>query len=329
MPRAGARVEEPRSRSRAGPFIRANLPSHRRHSRQRLSVVRDGACGRVHLRHVRNWRRIPHDAAVDLHRRAAGRRGRQRHHACGGLFLLGRDRLLATQRARQHAGADAARRRHFREHGRSRAVHLAARARSARPRHRPVLRHASRHRRRVDDRRERARHQPQPPGQARRIAPPGQSCLVSRVAVEAAVQALEGLRLGDPGAGDRLHHRFHRRDHGHRRRVSARADADLPGAGADRDRDRHLHGPDLRHHGDGHRAACGDQPPRRRRARAHPDGRRRDRRAIRCACRAAHPRRVAAAFSRAARSFGRPAFRVRARADAEDLYSIRLMRSGP
>src|SRR4029077_4274755 len=65
-----------------------------------------------------------------------------------------------------------------------------------------------------------------------------------------------------------------------------------------------------------HRAACGDQPPRRRCARAHPDGRRRDRRAIRCACRAAHPRRVAAAFSRAARSFGRPAFRVRTRADA-------------
>ena len=67
-------------------------------------------------------------------------------------------------------------------------------------------------------------------------APARQPHLVARPAAQGAVQALEDLRLGDPGLGDRLHHRLRRRHHGHRRRLPAGADADLFPARADRRR---------------------------------------------------------------------------------------------
>ena len=188
----------------------------------------------------------------------------------------------------------------------------------------------SEHRRRADGRRKRARDHPQPPGQAGRTAPARQPHLVSRAAVEAAVQALEGLCLRHPGAGDRLHHRLHRRDHGHRRRLSAGADADLSDAGADRDGDRHLDGAHLPHHGVGDRAACRDQSPGRCRARADPDGRRRHRRAVRRARRAAHPRRVAAPVARACWSLRSGcALPCQLVLRPDDLYSIRLIGGAP
>ena len=171
MPGRGARVERSKPRIHIRQPIRANLPSDRRHSRQRLSCAGDGPGGRIHLRHVRYRRRLPDDAASDLHRRAAGRGRGQRHDACGGIFVLRRDRLLAAQRHRRHSGADLAGRRHHRQRRRCRAVHLAARPGSARPGHRAVLRHASQHRRRLAGRRERPRDCPRPPRQAGRVAP--------------------------------------------------------------------------------------------------------------------------------------------------------------
>ena len=58
--------------------------------------------------------------------------------------------------------------------------------------------------------------------------------LAARPAAEDALQALQDLRLGDPGLADRFHHRLRRRHHGHRRRLPACADADLLPARADR-----------------------------------------------------------------------------------------------
>ena len=51
----------------------------------------------------------------------------------------------------------------------------------------------------IDDHRKRARHHALAPGQAGGAAPPRQPRLVSRPAVQAALQALENLRLRDPG----------------------------------------------------------------------------------------------------------------------------------
>ena len=91
---------------------------------------------------------------------------------------------------------------------------------------------------------------------------------------------------------------FHRRDHGHRRRLPAGADADLFSARADRDRDRHLDGADAGHHGLRDGDARGHQPSGRCGAGADPDGRRRHRRAIRRAHRAEDARRTIAAAAR-------------------------------
>ena len=70
-------------------------------------------------------------------------------------------------------------------------------------------------------------------------------------------------------------------DHGHRRRLHAGAGADLSDPRADRRGDRHLDGADAGHHGVCDHHPCGDQPSGRRAARADPDDRRRDRRAVR------------------------------------------------
>src|SRR5262249_23189910 len=175
---------------------------------------------------------------------------------------------------------------------------------------RPVLRHPAERGRRIDDHGERARDHPHAAGQAGGGQARRQPHLVSRAAVQNTVQALEGLCVGDPGLDHRIHHWLHRRGHGHRRRVPAGADADLLPAHPDGDRHRHLDGAYPRHHGVGDRDACGDQPSGRRGAGADPDGRRRRRRAIRCARRAEHAWRTAAPAARRAGVRGRLALRL-------------------
>ena len=95
--------------------IRADLPSDRRPARQHLPGARDGARGRLHLRHVRHRRRIPDDAAADLHRRAAGRGGGERHRPMSRPRRSpARSPIGGATRSIRHAGADAACRRHRR-----------------------------------------------------------------------------------------------------------------------------------------------------------------------------------------------------------------------
>src|SRR6185437_16112921 len=65
----------------------ANLPADRRPAGKHLPHLRDGARGRLHLRHVRHRRRLPDDAAADLHRRAAGGLGGERVGPYRGLLL--------------------------------------------------------------------------------------------------------------------------------------------------------------------------------------------------------------------------------------------------
>src|SRR6185437_5721976 len=186
------------------------------------------------------------------------------------------------------------------------AVHAAARARSARPGHRHLLRRAADHGRRADDQRGPARRIARPPRHALELAPAGQPQLVAWPAAEDAVQAVEDLCLGHSRLGHRLHHRLRRRHHGHWRRLPAGADAHLFPARADGDRHRHLDGADVDHHGFGHGAARRDQPP----------GRRHPRRAVRRPYRAEDAPRAAAADARPARLRRRRAFRLRAGGDA-------------
>src|SRR5262249_19594867 len=80
----------------------------------------------------------------------------------------------------------------------------------------PPLPPPARHRRPEDDRRERARHQPRASRQARRDPPARQPHVDPRPADQAALQAVEDLRLGHPAVGDRIRDRLHRRHHGHR-----------------------------------------------------------------------------------------------------------------
>src|SRR5262249_4185232 len=124
---------------------------------------------------------------------------------------------------------------------------------------------------------------------------------------------LQGLRFRHPGAGHRVYHRLPGRRHGYRRRLSASADAHLSAACTNHDGHRHLHGAHLPDHGVGDRAACCHQSSRRRGPGADLDGGRRDRRAVRRACGAADPRRVAAAVPRPFGTGSRNAFRISTR----------------
>src|SRR5665811_1409262 len=196
------------------------------------------------------------------------------------------------------------------------AVHRTARGRPTRPDDRALLRHAADGGRRRHDLREPACREPRAQWHSCDAAPAGQPHLAAWLAVQAAVQALENLRIGDSGLGDRIHYRFRRRHHGHRRRLPAGADADLFPAGSDRDRDRHFDGAHAGHHGVGDGDACGHQPFGRRGAGADPNGRRRHRRAIRRAHRAEDARRAAAPAARLAGLRGRLALRLRARREA-------------
>ena len=71
---------------------RADLSSDRRPAGQHLPGPRHGARGRLHLRHVRHRRRLPDDAAADLHRRLAGGGGGERREPHRRLVVLRRDR---------------------------------------------------------------------------------------------------------------------------------------------------------------------------------------------------------------------------------------------
>src|SRR6185295_9534730 len=140
------------------------------------------------------------------------------------------------------------------------------------------------------------------------VATLGQPWLDSRAAAEDAVQALQNLFVGDSDCRGRAGDRLHRRGDGHRRRLHPDPDHDLPAAGADLHRDRHLHGADAGHHGDRHHAARRHQPSGRRRAGADPDGRRRDRGAVRGARRTEDSRRAFAAVAWPFDSRGRGPF---------------------
>src|SRR4029077_2690250 len=91
---------------------------------------------------------------------------------------------------------------------------------------------------------------------------------------------------------------------------------DLSLARADLDRDRHLDGAHARHHAVCHHAACGHQSPRRCRAGADPDGRRRYGCAVRRAGGPEDPRRASAPAAWPDRAFGRHPLRFRARHQA-------------
>ena len=191
---------------------RADLPSDRRPAGQYVRHPGHGAGGRIHLRHVRRRRRLPDDAAADLHRHPAGGRGRDRGQPYRRHVVL---------RARWPIGGGA------RWIQRSRSCCYPA-AWSAPPaacwlfnRLRAIGQlditiglsyvDPARRGRRADDRGERARHQPRAPRPADRAAPSRQPRLVPRPAAEIPLQALEDLRLGDPGRGDRLPGRVRRR----------------------------------------------------------------------------------------------------------------------
>ena len=129
---------------------RAALPSDRRHSGQCLPHPGDGRGGWFRLRHVRHRRRLPDDAALDLHRHRARGGGR----VCGkphrGLVVLGRDILLAAPLDRPDPGGGAVNRRQRRHRARRLDLYAAALARPARSVDCDVLRHPADHRRRTD-----------------------------------------------------------------------------------------------------------------------------------------------------------------------------------
>ena len=228
---------------------RADLPSDRRPSGQHFPHPGDGRGGGFRVRHVRHRRRLPDDAAVDLHRHRARGRGRLRRQPHRGVVVFRRAVLLAPPRHRSRAGAGAALRRHHRHRARGLDLHAAALARPARSDDRAVLRGAAEHGRRADVLGRPARAAARPPRHHGPDAPLRQPWLDPRPAAENALQALEDLSVGDPGHRRRHHHRLHRRHHGHRRRLHPGPDHDLSLAGADRDRDRHLDGADAGHHG--------------------------------------------------------------------------------
>src|SRR5262249_26104240 len=193
------------------------------------------------------------------------------------------------------------------------AVHDVAHDRPTRHHDRRFLRAPARDRRRADGDRKRACDPPRAAGQAGGAAPARQPHLDPWVALQAALQALAYLCLRDPGLGDRFPHRLRRCSDGHRRRISAGADADLRVAGADRDGDRHVHGAHARDHGFRNRDARGHQPPRGRVARHIPDGRGRDRRAVRRARRTEDEQRASSPPPGAAGASGRDPLRARPR----------------
>src|SRR6202048_336336 len=295
----------PASRLNSEANARAALPSDRRYSGQCFPHPRDGRGRGFRVRHVRHRRRISDDAAIDLRRHRARGRGRFRRQPHRGLVVFRRHILLAPPRHRSSPGAGAIERRHRRHRAWRLDLHAAALARPARPHDCAVLRRAAVRRPRRDVLGRAARDHA---GTARRghsDAALGQPRLDPRPAAEDALQALQDLFVGDSDRGRRRYHRLYRRGDGHRRRLHPDPDHDLSVAGADLHRDRHLDGADAGHHGVCHHAACGHQPSRRCRAGADPDGRRRDRCAVRRPRRSEDSRRTSAAAARIADSGGR------------------------
>ena len=264
-------------------------------SRSTFSAARHGAGGRIHFGNVRGRRRLPDDAASDLHRRPARGRGGERHEPHRGVVLFRRHQLLARKALDiPLAGC---------------CWPAAFSAPPAASGCSPMLRSLD-----LLDLMIALSY-------VILLAAVGGLMVVE--SVRAIVRSYQGkpVVLRRPGSHTWLHGLplkmrfkrskiyvsaipvlgigfvigFHRRHHGHRRRLSPGADADLFHARADLDRDRHVHGADARHHGVRDRDACGDQPSGRCRARPDADGRRRHRRAIRRARRPEHEPGAAAA----------------------------------
>ncbi len=88
---------------------RADLSPHRRPSGQYVPSARHGSGGRLHFGNVRDRRRLPDDAAADLHRHRAVGRGRDRLQPHRRILHVERPQLLAAKRHRHAARDDAAR----------------------------------------------------------------------------------------------------------------------------------------------------------------------------------------------------------------------------
>ena len=88
-------------------IARANLSSDRRSAGEHLPRSSDGVGGRLHFGDVRNRRRVFDDAALDLHRDIARGRGRKRGKPYRRVVMFRCDLLLAAERDRSIAGADA------------------------------------------------------------------------------------------------------------------------------------------------------------------------------------------------------------------------------
>src|SRR4029077_19681296 len=119
------------------------------------------------------------------------------------VFVYRRDQLLAQARTRYRAGNDAAQCRHRRYGHRCLAFHRTACAGPTRSDDRALLRNIADCRWRHDDLRKRARNHPYAAWHAGNAAAAWQPYMASWPAVQAAVQTLENLRVGNPGLGDR------------------------------------------------------------------------------------------------------------------------------
>ena len=150
-----------------------HLPAHRRDVRQRCGLLGHGLRGRLPVGTVRRRRRLPADAAADLHGHPVG--GRRRHglDADRRLLGLGRHRPVPAQQRRREDGRRAGRRRRRRLRHRRGARADPAPDRPVRSLRVAELRDVPRRRRRADADRER-RHHPQAParGSRRRRARP-------------------------------------------------------------------------------------------------------------------------------------------------------------
>ncbi len=209
----------PRAENQAN--ARATVPPHRRHSGQCLSHPGAGCRGWIRLGHVRRRRRLPDDAASDLHRHFARGRGRVGIEPHGRIVVFRRALLLAQARHRPDAVAHPG----LWRRGRHRAGRLGFRAiakgRTTRSVHCTVLRDAADHRRNADGAGRRARHPAHPAGRHSHHAPGAGTGMDPRHAAENALQAVQDLSLRHSGHRHRTVCRLSRRHHGYRRWLSS------------------------------------------------------------------------------------------------------------
>ncbi len=147
-----------RARPHPEPLLRVvdgHLSADRRGVGEPLSAARTRRGGRIPVGHVRGRRRLPDDAAADLHRHSAAGRGRLRGQPDPGIVVLGRARPYAPRQRRPEMGDGAGGRRLRRLGVRRLAVRPAAPAGPDRPGDLALLRGVPRHHRRPDAGRER------------------------------------------------------------------------------------------------------------------------------------------------------------------------------